>query len=84
MSAAAVAQGDVVTSTDAGGPGGMDLNSLVEDILYMLATGEHPDRIVTRLGYVSRKALMRRLSRGGYAPLAAVFHRAQEPAFKVR
>lgn len=35
--------------------------AVVEDVEWMLAGGEHPDRIVTRVGYRSHNSLTKRL-----------------------
>lgn len=44
--------------------------AVVEDVEWMLAGGEHPDRIVTRVGYRSHNSLTKRLEAVGRNDLA--------------
>ncbi|MGO1563153.1 MAG: hypothetical protein ACTHW7_15160 [Actinomycetaceae bacterium] len=45
--------------------------AVVEDVEWMLAGGEHPDRIVPRVGYRSLDSLTKRLEAVGRNDLAA-------------
>jgi len=48
------------------------MNNLIEDIQFMLAHREHPERIATRLN-TTPTALARRLNRHGHHQLAQPF-----------
>lgn len=48
-------------------------DAFLEDIEWMLGSGEHPDRIATRL-HTTRNTIARRLLRTGRADLARHFH----------
>jgi hypothetical protein len=49
--------------------------ALLEDIEWLLESGEPPQAIAARLGYAKPASLARRLSRHGRADLAAIYWR---------
>lgn len=51
------------------------LRALIEDVEWLLESGEHPGNIVPRVGKPSSNALSRSLARAGRPDLARPFYR---------